>query len=718
MTEKNNKVQLGDFVVDLQQEKLFSPRVEIKLEPQTFALLRLFITNDKSIISRDEIMANIWQGRQVTDDAVRAVVKKLRQALTDDARNPKYIKTLPLKGYRLITKPEPVIDINSTSKIDIPASSGLLPKSTEFSENRVVLPTNNKIKLTRLIVMLVAVIVMIGAFIFNRLYSPKVTTPSSTNKTLLTQMAGSEVSADYSPTNNTLVFSHRNNKDEPLALFIKNLTSNRVQRLTWDEAQYANATWSADGKKILFSRSDKQGTRLFITGINNDGLIKPKPIVSEKLKGKYPLSWSVTGNAFYVKSGRNGTSVQGISLYNIEHNTLIDITSPNVSGAGDYFAKESYDGKKLAILRAVNAKKHELLILDIETQTLLINHVLPFVATKLAWHSNHQQLVLSSFKGEIGTFDIANQQLAFQALNLPFANDIFYQCGDSCYFLRQHNGNFLDIQEQPNPFYQQQLMVNDHIELISADDLPIYNAQGNTIYFVSLFENKQVIHRQKENLALENLYTLSAKDRISALSVNFDETKLLGTINQRVFIYDINTQVFKYLTSDLIHARFPTWHQNGKDVYFSINENNTNNFYYYQQATQVPTLIAKNIVAGKPISNQALIVIDNRLIAHKVMLEDLLDPIHSNTVLPNQAVGMVSTAAPNRWHIKQNYLYFSQRVGQSSELVRINLENFDMEKAFLAKNRFRLNFALHPEQHKMLVVKSLLAQSNLIKTQL
>jgi len=143
-----------------------------------------------------------------------------------------------------------------------------------------------------------------------------------------------------------------------------------------------------------------------------------------------------------------------------------------------HVAKESYDGEKLAILRAINAKKHELLILDIETQTLLVNHVLPFIATKLAWHPNHQKIVLSSFKGKVSTFDIAHQQFNDEALKLPFANDIFYQCGDQCYFLRQHNGNFLDIQEHPIPFYQQQLMVNDHIELISADDLPTYNTRG------------------------------------------------------------------------------------------------------------------------------------------------------------------------------------------------------------------------------------------------
>jgi len=99
-------------------------------------------------------------------------------------------------------------------------------------------------------------------------------------------------------------------------------------------------------------------------------------------------------------------------------------------------------------------------------------------------------------------------------------------------------------------------------------------------------------------------------------------------------------------------------------------------------------------------------------------LKVFLDTKHSNNVLPNQAIGRVETAAPKRWHIKGNFLYFSQRVGQASELVQINLDNLRIEKAFLAKNRFRLNFALHPHQEKMSVVKSLLAQSNLIKAQL
>ena len=79
-------------------------------------VLAYLVERHGEVVSRHDLEANVWAGMIVTDDAVTATVIKLRRALGDDARNPRYIETIAKAGYRLIaetgfpeTKTEPAL---------------------------------------------------------------------------------------------------------------------------------------------------------------------------------------------------------------------------------------------------------------------------------------------------------------------------------------------------------------------------------------------------------------------------------------------------------------------------------------------------------------------------------------------------------------------------------------------------------------------------------
>ena len=57
------------------------------------------------VVSREEIEAEIWHGQIVTEDAVTSAIAKLRRALADNARHPRFIETVPKVGYRLMLAP-------------------------------------------------------------------------------------------------------------------------------------------------------------------------------------------------------------------------------------------------------------------------------------------------------------------------------------------------------------------------------------------------------------------------------------------------------------------------------------------------------------------------------------------------------------------------------------------------------------------------------------
>lgn len=78
----------------------------VRLEPKAFDLLEFFTAHPEEMLSRDRLIAEVWNGKFVTDDAVMVAVYALRQAFDDDSRSPRFIETIRGRGYRWIATPD------------------------------------------------------------------------------------------------------------------------------------------------------------------------------------------------------------------------------------------------------------------------------------------------------------------------------------------------------------------------------------------------------------------------------------------------------------------------------------------------------------------------------------------------------------------------------------------------------------------------------------
>lgn len=101
--------QLGEMRVEPTNGRLLRGDEVVDLEPKVMALLCLLAQTPGQAMTREEIFALLWPGVTVNDDALGRTVWKLRQALGDDARAPRFVATVPKKGYRLLVEPGPVM---------------------------------------------------------------------------------------------------------------------------------------------------------------------------------------------------------------------------------------------------------------------------------------------------------------------------------------------------------------------------------------------------------------------------------------------------------------------------------------------------------------------------------------------------------------------------------------------------------------------------------
>ena len=114
-----DKFQLGEWLVDstsLSISQKHDARITAKLDNKVMQLLCYLAEHPDEVVSRNQLLDNVWQDQIVADDVLNVAISSLRKALGDDTKSPQYIKTIPRKGYQLIAKVSLVPNLSTQEK--------------------------------------------------------------------------------------------------------------------------------------------------------------------------------------------------------------------------------------------------------------------------------------------------------------------------------------------------------------------------------------------------------------------------------------------------------------------------------------------------------------------------------------------------------------------------------------------------------------------------
>src|SRR5215467_14622143 len=105
---KNKVARFGLFEVDFERFLLKKGGLRVKLQDQPFQILTLLLERPGEIVSREEIRQELWPDNTFVefDGGLNTAIKKLRTALNDSADTPRFIETVPRKGYRFLVPVE------------------------------------------------------------------------------------------------------------------------------------------------------------------------------------------------------------------------------------------------------------------------------------------------------------------------------------------------------------------------------------------------------------------------------------------------------------------------------------------------------------------------------------------------------------------------------------------------------------------------------------
>lgn len=130
LAETPHFYDFGNFRLDTKEKILFRDNKPVPLRPKVFATLLVFVEHAGHLLEKDELMQKIWKDQFVEESNLSFNIKVLRRVLDDDAHQPRFIETVPRRGYRFIA------DVNQTSDyVVVKAESGAslgLPQAIAF----------------------------------------------------------------------------------------------------------------------------------------------------------------------------------------------------------------------------------------------------------------------------------------------------------------------------------------------------------------------------------------------------------------------------------------------------------------------------------------------------------------------------------------------------------------------------------------------------------
>jgi TolB-like protein/Tfp pilus assembly protein PilF len=134
VTRSGSVVRFGSFQLDLRSEELRRNGVKVRLPDQSVQVLMMLLERPGEVVSRRDLQQRIWQNGTIVEfeHGINSVINRLREALEDSAHEPRFIETLPRRGYRFVFPVEKCASAPDTSIAVLPFTDLSEDKGSEY----------------------------------------------------------------------------------------------------------------------------------------------------------------------------------------------------------------------------------------------------------------------------------------------------------------------------------------------------------------------------------------------------------------------------------------------------------------------------------------------------------------------------------------------------------------------------------------------------------
>lgn len=272
---ENHLYEFGPYVMDARSRILLKDGATVRLTPKAFDTLFVLVQHASQVVEKEQLLREVWPDIFVEEGSLSHNIHGLRKALGDDSSEPRYIETIPKRGYRFVApvriSPAETAQIGFSGLEDdavvIEKHTYARVISDEFEEPEIETPalTSGVVREQRkkwIVVAVVAGVLAVSAVVYVYMTRAPVPQPpvSRAKSTLvrLTNNNAMDCEPAWSPDGNRLAFW--SNRDGGKEIYLMNADGSNVKRLTNNLVDDVNPSWSPDGSRILFE-SERDGNR-------------------------------------------------------------------------------------------------------------------------------------------------------------------------------------------------------------------------------------------------------------------------------------------------------------------------------------------------------------------------------------------------------------------------------------------------------------------------
>jgi DNA-binding winged helix-turn-helix (wHTH) protein len=319
-------VRFGVFELDLQSGELRKAGILVGLQEQSVKVLMELLERPGELVTREQLRQRLWPGGTFVDfeHGLNAVINRLREALGDSAESPRFIQTVPRRGYRFIAPVDKGLQEGSAAH----------PRPTWWHFGSLMWPA-------------VVIALAIGAALY--LFKLRPWSGAPMRASPLTSLPGLERYPTFSPDGNQIAFTWDGGNGDNQDIYVKVVGAGVPLRLTTHPAVDQKPVWSSDGRHIAFIRSSEEGSGILVIPALGGPERKIVSFISEHEWAAGP-SWSPDGRTLAVSEiqAQGPLSIVLVSMDSLEKRKL---TSPPVGSVGDCAPVISPDGRTVAFNR-------------------------------------------------------------------------------------------------------------------------------------------------------------------------------------------------------------------------------------------------------------------------------------------------------------------------------------------------------------------------------
>ena len=245
--------------MDARSRILLKDGTTVRLTPKAFDTLFILVQHASQVVDKEQLLKEVWPDIFVEEGSLSHNIHGLRKALGDDSSEPRYIETIPKRGYRFVA---PV-------KISQPEGGAVVIEkhtfapviSDEFERTSGVVTNQRKKRIIGAAVVAGALVSLAIAGFVYMTRAPVTPPPVSRAKSTLVRLTNNSAMDHrpvWSPDGRTIAFS--SNRDGKNEIYVMDADGSNVKRLTNNLTDDVNPMWSPDGHRMLFE-SERDGNR-------------------------------------------------------------------------------------------------------------------------------------------------------------------------------------------------------------------------------------------------------------------------------------------------------------------------------------------------------------------------------------------------------------------------------------------------------------------------